>query len=363
MQRNKAGTFLPQLTGIRCFAASLVLLLHAGQAVGLTSLPIISRGDLGVDLFFLLSGYIIAHVYAANFQRSSMQEFGRFMWHRFARLYPAHIAVLMMMAVGLALATRFNLPLDDRDAFTAKNFIKAVFLVQAWGTDLHIGWNAVSWSVSAEWFAYLLFPAIAFFILRCSRPVAALTAALALAGMAAAFNYFDWTLSAWVGPPALTRVTSEFLCGVAMWRAAPQFSFSSRVIDSFGFAAMAVFLLGAAFGLSDFSLIALLAVLILATARSDGVLRRAFAVRPAVWLGEISYSLYLVHFTVVRSLHKILVHFLVDYSPVTKVAMFVLSYPCSVVAAVLLYYVVEKPARTALVDGLRTRPPAPVLAK
>ena len=61
-----------------------------------------------------------------------------------------------------------------------------------------------------------------------------------------------------------------------------------------------------------------------------------------------------MHFTVVRSLHKFLVHFLVDYSPVTKVAMFVLSYPCSVAAAALLYYVVEKPARAALVDGLRS---------
>ena len=198
MQRNKAGMFLPQLTGIRCFAASLVLLLHAGQAVGLTDLPIISRGDLGVDLFFLLSGYIIAYVYAANFRRPSVQEFARFMWHRFARLYPAHIAVLIMMAIGLALATQFNLPLDDRDAFTAKNFIKAVFLVQAWGTDLHIGWNAVSWSVSAEWFAYLCFRPSRFSFSASAAPWRH-TAALALGRHDRGVYTFDWTQSAWVG--------------------------------------------------------------------------------------------------------------------------------------------------------------------
>ncbi|HUC48640.1 MAG TPA: acyltransferase [Xanthobacteraceae bacterium] len=351
MQANRAAAFIPQLTGIRCLAASMVLALHADQAVGHVDLAFVSRGYLGVDLFFLLSGFIIAHVYAESFREPSGRRFGQFMWHRFARLYPAHVTVLLFLLAAFVAATHLNVPLDDADAWTAKNFVKQVFLVHAWGIDRHIGWNAVSWSVSAEWFAYLLFPAIAFVILRLERPAAAGVAVLALLIMFSAFAAFDWDVGLWNGPPALTRVTGEFICGVALWRCAPMFKFSPAVFDILGAVAVTGFAAGSVFGLSDFGLIALLALLVFAAARSTGALAQVLSIKPAVWLGQISYSLYLVHFTTVRLLHKILAHVLVDYSDATKIAMFLLAFPCSVVAAAALYYLVERPARARLVKA------------
>lgn len=351
MQTSRAATFIPQLTGIRCLAASMVLLLHADQAVGHIDLAIVSRGYLGVDLFFLLSGFIIAHVYAESFKQLSGRRFLQFMWHRFARLYPAHVTVLIFLLVALIVATHLNIPLDDADAWTAKNFVKQIFLVHAWGIDRHIGWNAVSWSVSAEWFAYLLFPLIALVVLRLGRPAAAAVAILALLIMFSVFAVFDWDVGLWNGPPALTRVTGEFVCGVALWRCAPMFKFGPVLFDALGAVAVAGFAAGAAFGLSDFGLIALLALLVFAAARSTGALAQVLSIKPAVWLGQISYSLYLVHFTTVRLLHKILAHVLVDYSYATKIGMFLLAFPCSVVAAAALYYLVERPARARLMQA------------
>src|SRR5439155_8276468 len=81
-------------------------------------------------------------------------------------------------------------------------------------------WNAPSWSISAEWFAYLLFPVIAPALMRVRERLTALLIAIAaLAGTAAIFSIADWSLNSWVGAPALARVLGEFVCGAALCRA------------------------------------------------------------------------------------------------------------------------------------------------
>jgi peptidoglycan/LPS O-acetylase OafA/YrhL len=75
-------------------------------------------------------------------------------------------------------------------------------------------WNVPSWSISAEWFAYLLFPLLAPALMWVrERAMALLIAVAALAATALLFTIADWTLNTWVGAPALTRVFGEFLCG------------------------------------------------------------------------------------------------------------------------------------------------------
>jgi peptidoglycan/LPS O-acetylase OafA/YrhL len=80
-------------------------------------------------------------------------------------------------------------------------------LLQAWGVTRSPGWNVPSWSISAEWFAYLLFPLLAPGLMWVrERGIALLIAAASLAAMALLFAMADWTLNTWVGAPALTRV-------------------------------------------------------------------------------------------------------------------------------------------------------------
>src|SRR5215471_12464399 len=89
-----ATTFIPRLTGIRSIAAASVFFYHGWEAVGLSPNNVVGRGYLGVDLFFLLSGFIIAHTHAAEFRSPTAAAFASFLWKRFARLYPAHVTVL-----------------------------------------------------------------------------------------------------------------------------------------------------------------------------------------------------------------------------------------------------------------------------
>src|SRR6185295_16158845 len=84
------ASYVPALTGIRGIAALLVLGIH-GVPLGFLGYPgpltIFSRGYLGVDFFFLLSGFIITYVYLAPLAKPSAAAIRIFLWHRVVRLY------------------------------------------------------------------------------------------------------------------------------------------------------------------------------------------------------------------------------------------------------------------------------------
>src|SRR5215467_10665260 len=105
--------YVPALTGVRALAALLVLGMHTEQNVpsGLDAvLPFFARGYLGVDFFFVLSGFIITHVYFASLASPSRGAVQIFLWHRFIQLYPVHITVLagLVAIVFLAHAAGFT---------------------------------------------------------------------------------------------------------------------------------------------------------------------------------------------------------------------------------------------------------------
>jgi peptidoglycan/LPS O-acetylase OafA/YrhL len=92
---SNAPRYVPPPTGIRALAALLVLGMQTEQNVpaGLDLLlPFFARGYLGVDFFFVLSGFIITHVYLASLASPNLSAVQIFLWHRFIRLYPVHAA-------------------------------------------------------------------------------------------------------------------------------------------------------------------------------------------------------------------------------------------------------------------------------
>src|ERR1700730_15336138 len=112
-QPSNATQYMPALTGIRALAALLVLGMHTEQNVpsGLDSvLPFFARGYLGVDFFFVLSGFIITHVYVDSLASPQLSAVHIFLGHRFIRLYPVHVTVLagLVAVVSLASAVGFG---------------------------------------------------------------------------------------------------------------------------------------------------------------------------------------------------------------------------------------------------------------
>ena len=348
-----SGEVLPALTGVRALAAFMVLSLHAGQNFPnwLVNGALSSRGYLGVDLFFILSGFIIAHVYMFDLVPVRARSLRVFLWHRFIRLFPAHAAILIVL-VGLIVVVRSaGIELNEQQNWNYRDLHWHFLMMHAWGTTDLAGWNTPSWSISAEWFAYLLFPAIAAVTLALPRRMALPLAFAPLLATAVAFHLHEWSVgSAWIGAPALLRVSSEFSCGVLLYRAVRvDFgNLSSWLSDILTFGVLAALCAAAFLDANDFVLITLLAALIAGVSGQGFAVRAVFGCRPVVWLGEISYSIYLVHFPVLLVLRHGVDHIVrvrLAESEATRLLLFAFSVAVVIGAASLSYYLVERPAR------------------
>src|SRR5262249_48688850 len=158
-----------------------------------------ARGYLGVDFFFVLSGFIITHVYLANLAHPTAAATRVFLWHRFVRIYPVHVAVLAGLMVLLAIGRVAGIPLNNPEDWSSADLLWNLTLLHAWGFVDHPSWNVPSWSISAEWFAYLLFPLLAPALMWLSdRSTALLAAVAALAATAVLFTAAGWSLNTWV---------------------------------------------------------------------------------------------------------------------------------------------------------------------
>jgi len=166
--------FIGQLTGVRAVAATWVLLYHYQPVLATMHLlvpglhDVLRVGRLGVDLFFALSGFILAHTYLNKMGPAlSWPKSRHFLWLRLARIYPVHF--VMLNVAGLAVLAQMKFGGADtaaRSWLNPTDYLKQVFLLQEWGPNPTRGWNFPAWSLSMEWLAYLLFPFIVLLLFR-----------------------------------------------------------------------------------------------------------------------------------------------------------------------------------------------------
>jgi peptidoglycan/LPS O-acetylase OafA/YrhL len=361
---SNTAQYVPALTGIRALAALLVLGIHTEQNVpfGLNSvLPFFARGYLGVDFFFVLSGFIITHVYFASLAPPNRSAVQIFLWHRLIRLYPVHITVLAGLVAIVSLAHAAGFTFNNPQEWQWNELLWQLTLLHAWGVTASPGWNVPSWSISAEWFVYLLFPLLAPALMRIrGRGMALLVAVAALAATALLFATANWRLNTWVGAPALTRVFGEFLSGAALCRA---IALSNKLPlprgDILATGAFVAFLIGASVGLQDFVLVALLALTIFGTALSSGHVTQILGSGPLVWLGEISYSIYMVHFPILIVIRRLWEWLgFAQWQAIGHIFAFTATVVLILALAATLFYVVERPARSRLRDQMGKLAPA-----
>lgn len=289
------------LTGIRGFAAIWVVLYHLRPTIRVTYPSLtplhnfVDAGYLGVDLFAFLSGFIITYTYSVKLAEYNMRAAGRYLWLRLVRTYPLHLFVLFLFILLFinerGLGSLAVLPYD-------MSFIRQLFLLNGLGFETHWAWNVPSWSLSAEWFCYLCFPLLVPLIDRVrDGRMALLFAAVAIILTA--------VLLAQVGRPrfdafldwGLLRIGGEFLSGCFLCRAYYAGTCSGRYIGMIGLSAIAFFIVQLAF-YPEFPVvlvIAAFAVLIYSLAHSRQPLLFLFGNPVSMYLGKISYSIYLVH--------------------------------------------------------------------
>jgi peptidoglycan/LPS O-acetylase OafA/YrhL len=257
-----------------------------------------SSGYLAVDLFFVLSGFVLAHVHGgAAASGLSIRFVGRFLWARFARLYPTYAAVtLLVAAMSVAAGGPSAGALATNLAMAQVPWTSAPSLV------------FVAWSVSAEWNAYLLFPVAAPLLLRCGARLGfALYAAMGIAILAAAslqwFGPWGGVITGW---GALARAVPQFLMGMLLYRAYRAGFLRGLWASDLMLAAIAAGIAAVvALGLGDGVAAMLFPPLILAAVSNRGAGGRMLNARPLRWLGDISYSLYLTQVFVFAAIWRV----------------------------------------------------------
>ncbi|WP_371516739.1 acyltransferase family protein [Kitasatospora sp. NBC_01300] len=308
---------LPSLTGLRFWAALLVVLYHLSRKVG--GLPVLDPlawyGRSGVTFFFVLSGFVLAWTYGG-----SPVPAGAFARRRFARIWPLHV-LSTVLSLGADAAIGTALPVAAA--------LWSLLLVHPWAQATVYGGNPASWSLGAEAWFYLLFPLLLRLLAprrRAWLPVAAVCAALGPALWAAGpLLPADPTVRGWLLDYLPLARTPQFVLGVAVGLAVrhgllPRVRLGAAATAVAGWhlllapwhAAVPDALWWGPYSASQLVPAALFAALLVAAAQRDaagaaprppgergpagrGPVGRGLAGRTAVRLGEWSYAWYLVH--------------------------------------------------------------------
>jgi peptidoglycan/LPS O-acetylase OafA/YrhL len=369
--RLRAPTDLPTLTMLRGYAALAVVLFHMADRAAPTPIlhnPIIAHSYLGVDLFFVLSGFILAHVYGPQWA-SGQFSMAAFLQNRLARIYPLH-AVMTVVALcwtltlwtagGLNVQTVANqLGSDPTVQGVMPVLVTHLALLHAWGTVSSLALNTVSWSVSAEWFAYLLFPMLAAVLFTRGglwMKLAACVISLILADQVSRL-WLERPLTDLTYAFGAFRILPEFALGMVTAMAVAQGALT-RLPNRPWIALLFVTLAGIVIAEAPTVVVpvifaAVIAVLAERDHRAASALLQPWQHRlrgSLVELGTISYALYLVHPLVSKLCFQLLARlsgFDAQSVPLWSVALALFA---CLSAAWLATYAIEHPARRLLRD-------------
>jgi peptidoglycan/LPS O-acetylase OafA/YrhL len=345
---------LRELTSARGFAAAAVVLYHvdgySGGVIG-EAFPTGVTGRLAVDFFFVLSGFVLAHVYGAAWE-AGRYDHRDFLVRRIARIWPLHLVCLFGVAsiVGAGSLIGMAPPWTP----TLASFAEHAALLNAVGLISENAWNQPSWSVGAEWTAYLCFPAYLAAVSALTSPAEKLAAAaILMAGLSIAVRaVWGAELFELTGAGAI-RIIPSFFAGVALRQilstgvgaATPPARLARMTVELLVVMALAAFM-GAPALLLWFGLLGLVYLLALrGLANTGGWLRSS----PLVWLGEISYALYLVHAPVLMVTFGLGAKLLGVSGAAGLIGLGLFGALAALAAAAILHHAVERPAQRFIV--------------
>jgi peptidoglycan/LPS O-acetylase OafA/YrhL len=343
------------LTSLRIAAALWVLVYHFRNHLGLDleRFGLIAKGYLGVDLFFILSGFILSHVYLGAWEAKRF-NYGSFLWARLARVYPVHLVTLAAM-IAIWLAARQIGAAFDPVAFDPRVLPQHLLLIHAWGTTPSVQWNFPSWSISAEWFAYLTFPVAAGIVLVFRR-----VAWLAVIAAVALFAVVVWGLEA-NGLPlgevtrlGFIRIVPAFFMGAALYQLGRTVSVPRLAALVGALAAVIWIVVASMLKLGDLAIWPAFALLIFSLAEASKTnARGVLGAAGLVYLGEVSYAVYMTHLPVDIVYFQVLGRIAPTLGGPLVWAAWAGVFGVCLAASVVAYHLVETPAR----NWMRARDP------
>ncbi len=288
----------PWLTRLRAALIAWVVLYHLDLTLGVSAeigwtAPVLRRGYLGVDGFFLLSGFALWLGYAARPPRGAA-GIGDFLVRRVAKIWPLHLVALGGLVALVGLAGALGAEIRDPGRFSADGLLLQALLVNAWETTDRLDWNYPSWALSVEWAGYLAFPLLLRAMLALPRAAVPGLALAALAGLGLLSSVWPEAGLNFTYHLGLVRFGLGFALGLALGRLATEGWLPGR--GAAPLLALAALLLVAGLGLGQDAVVvaglaACLAGLWRLGQRRDGAARRRADL--ALVVGEASFGVYL----------------------------------------------------------------------
>jgi peptidoglycan/LPS O-acetylase OafA/YrhL len=313
--------YQPSLDGLRAIAVGAVVLFHTWPAL-------FPGGWAGVDLFFVLSGYLITQILVRELEATGAISLKRFYIRRALRLMPA-LAVLILAFLAFSAVAENDLRRAGLDALIAATYLTNWARAFGWGASA-IGHT---WSLAIEEQFYLVWPLLLIFLMRLSRP-RLIVSLLLLAAI-------GWRLTLYAGGASVPRIYNGFDTHADPLLIGCLLALAPRALAG-RFAALALLLLAALVLLMDFksafaqtfgfALVGATGAWLIAAASAEGWLKSALSWAPLVFLGKISYGIYLWHFPIID----------IGRGHVPEALLFVLPL-LGLACAVGSYYVVERP--------------------
>jgi peptidoglycan/LPS O-acetylase OafA/YrhL len=306
MAPTRTSTRFVALDSWRGVCALLVAVHNAGLRYDSS---FVRHSSLFVDFFFILSGFVITHAYQGRFQ--SLSELGSFVLRRFGRLWPLHFALLIAF-VGYDLLklvlTNFLHAAVRAAPFQGDNsvvsLIQNALLMQSVGLHSHPSWNVPSWSVSTEFWTYLVFAFICF-VSSPRRPSKVFIAALVLLAASVIMLYSPDALET-NSDYAILRCIYGFFVGHLIYRAWETGAAWDRAGTLLEITALVTVIAFVSFLGTDIWSIAAPFVFGFAVwvfAQENGRVSNLLMTRPLVQLGVWSYSIYMVHWFIMTRVY------------------------------------------------------------
>ncbi|WP_438978932.1 acyltransferase family protein [Polynucleobacter sp.] len=296
-ESNQGQTKIEELESIRGLAALLIVFCHIPKWNTMLDIGIINNGYLMVELFFVLSGYVIYTAYAEKI--TNKNDLFRFQFLRFGRLYPSHF-VFLLVFIFIEIAkyisqsnigiTNLGVQPFENNNFTA--IVQQLFLVQAIGSRHYTStFNYPAWSISVEFYTYLFFSICVLFAAKRKDLLFSLIAFASFILVANQITFgFESLLICFAGffIGLLTAIVTKTL-KVKI----PKYASLLVLVAIISFLQIktnkqydvAIYLLTAT----------LIASLVLS---KDGYLNYVLNLKALTWLGSISYAMYISHASV-----------------------------------------------------------------
>jgi peptidoglycan/LPS O-acetylase OafA/YrhL len=295
------------LVGIRGYLSVVVVAVHLSPfAIALAPvtapffLPIWHHAYVALDVFFVLSGFVVTAGYRKVFARwPGWGVFGKFLWARLSRFYPVHLAVLAVL-VGAVLGARVIGREIPHGGNLGIDLLRQITLTSGWGGAHSLTWNGPVWSLSAEFMCYLLLPLLQPLVLLLRSRWACLAGYLVACAIPlvsySIIGFDDGTIT--YGMP-LPRAIGFFLAGACLQqlvhvdRRVPEAL--GRVTGPLAVLGFGLIVLTSNLGVSTMYALPVVGLVVLALGEERGWLDRVLSTRSSMVFGEVSVAIFLTH--------------------------------------------------------------------